>query len=451
MVRLLLEHGASVDVYDNAGRTALHRAAKFGHTGVVRVLLNSGADLAKRANGSMTALHLAASSQYCAPPDSNRAAFLSQRASVALPSFEHVTAINNGFRTMPVAVESVPGKGLGLIARESIASGSIVAYYLCRIYQSAHHRPSAYAIMRNDNPGSHEALMDGSGLPEDGFDIYDIDASMSFPPPGDDGIPYVGMYSNEITEGSSQSYNVKLDIVHDDVGRNRSLHKLVTTSDVAAGEEVAWYYGRGYQRIGYRVKRPPGESFCSVEDNAKMTRLLLEFGAEVEAKAASNGYTALHMASQIGDAHLVEVLAQEARADVDARAHSGQMALHVAALTGDNAEVAHVLLENGAAVDAQDDNGLAPLHYAASKGHARIVKALLESGATVDMRMATAGGLTALDLAASKGHLQVVRTLLQGGAADTDGLAQQLASSRGYEEVVRTLLKFSSKVCSEIA
>jgi ankyrin repeat protein len=39
VVQPLLENGANVEAKDDRGETALHRAAKYGHSNVVRLLI----------------------------------------------------------------------------------------------------------------------------------------------------------------------------------------------------------------------------------------------------------------------------------------------------------------------------------------------------------------------------------------------------------------------------
>ena len=68
MVRALIQMGAHVDEVDERGRTALHRAVKRGHLGVVGVLLKLGANVNKQAQGEAheAPLHLAARGRYSA-------------------------------------------------------------------------------------------------------------------------------------------------------------------------------------------------------------------------------------------------------------------------------------------------------------------------------------------------------------------------------------------------
>jgi ankyrin repeat protein len=47
---LLLENGAVVNALDYGGRTALHKAARRGHTTVAKMLLDKGANVDKSGN-----------------------------------------------------------------------------------------------------------------------------------------------------------------------------------------------------------------------------------------------------------------------------------------------------------------------------------------------------------------------------------------------------------------
>jgi len=59
IVRLLLSWGADVNAQDDRGRTALHRAAGCGMTGVIKILLENGADREVRDITERTALEWA--------------------------------------------------------------------------------------------------------------------------------------------------------------------------------------------------------------------------------------------------------------------------------------------------------------------------------------------------------------------------------------------------------
>ncbi len=122
------------------------------------------------------------------------------------------------------------------------------------------------------------------------------------------------------------------------------------------------------------------------------------------------GQTLLHEAALAGDAELAAVLIRLG-ADPDAKEAEGHTPLYRAS-TG---EVARVLLSAGAAADvASGPTQGAPLHQAARRGCVSIAEALLDLGATIDVR--DAKGQTPLRRAVNCRHLQVVRLLVRRGA-----------------------------------
>ena len=100
------------------------------------------------------------------------------------------------------------------------------------------------------------------------------------------------------------------------------------------------------------------------------------------------GDTALHLAAAAHDPVLVEVLL-ELGALVDARNRRGAQPLHYAVDALDARGVAAViaaLVAAGADPNAKDKSGVAPLHRAVRARCAPGVRALLESGADVNLR-----------------------------------------------------------------
>lgn len=88
--------------------------------------------------------------------------------------------------------------------------------------------------------------------------------------------------------------------------------------------------------------------------------------------------------------------------------------------------------------------GITAMLLAAEKGHAAVVRLLLEAGAERDITEAQ-HGRTAFHLASQKGHAEVVRVLLQAGAnpnaeAENRRTALQFAARNGHTEVVYLLL-----------
>ena len=429
VARVLLE-SAAVDARDGRGYTALHVAALRGHVEMVRMLLKGGAAVdAPSIDDGTTALHVSSSESRVemtvvllengASPDSRdregRTAL--HRATSALacvsqsprigratpPSLARISEIYDGFRGMDVAVKSVPTKGLGLVAQRRLSPGSAVAYYYTQMYEDEGHVNSNYAL----------------GRPQWVSDIF----NGSFPPAGGDGIPYLGPYANEVTEGSGQSYNAVIRSVSDDLENKRSLHALIATRPVAAGEEITWWYKQSYRREGYRAASPEGEPrHCDLGDNVKVARMLLGAGAAVDAANAKGG-TALHDAAGHNDVEMARMLL-ESGAAIDPRGAALETALHVAASRG-HAEVARVLVENGAAVDAKlKSQGSTALHICAAEGHLEVARVLLNKrgGASTLLEAVDDEGRTALQVATSSGQKRVARLLKSRAPSNAEEL-----------------------------
>jgi ankyrin repeat protein len=111
----------------------------------------------------------------------------------------------------------------------------------------------------------------------------------------------------------------------------------------------------------------------------------------------------------------------------------GETALHTCARTG-KPEAAKLLIAAGASVDPPESwRGQTPLMWAAAEGHAAMAKLLVEAGADVNARSTVVawerqrtdeprdkwlppGGLTPLLLAAREGRLEAARALVDSGA-----------------------------------
>jgi len=144
-------------------------------------------------------------------------------------------------------------------------------------------------------------------------------------------------------------------------------------------------------------------------DAAKVCRLL-RWGARAEEVE-----NLLHWAAGEDHPAVAEILLDNG-AEVDAKTNDnfGWTPLHLAA-SNDHITIAKLLLENGANVDAQDNYvGLTPLRFAANQNNPAVVNLLLAFGA--DANAKDAGGWTPLHLTAIRGHRIVAKLLLAFGA-----------------------------------
>ena len=126
--------------------------------------------------------------------------------------------------------------------------------------------------------------------------------------------------------------------------------------------------------------------WTAVNGDVETAQMLLYAGANVRATTRLGAYTSLLLASQYGQAAVVDALL-DAGADVHATTTSGATSLMLAAASG-SAEVVTTLIASGADVNAlESGRGQTALMFAAALGRAQALDVLLAHGA--DTTLAT--------------------------------------------------------------
>ena len=153
--------------------------------------------------------------------------------------------------------------------------------------------------------------------------------------------------------------------------------------------------------------------------HAEAAALLLNHGADVDAKDKRYGMTPLDLAflreSQKGGTALVRLLhARSAAWDANQPMPFGRNRLFFAIVHG-NTDMAAFLLEQGANPDTPDEAGKTPLCHAADRGRVEIAGLLMERGA--DVNHADREGNPPLRWAVEKGRTQLARALMDEGAS----------------------------------
>ena len=176
------------------------------------------------------------------------------------------------------------------------------------------------------------------------------------------------------------------------------------------------------------------QNFAAAENTAILAKLLINHGADVNAKINTKGhlagYTPLHLAAQYNTAEVAKLLI-DGGADVHAktegeRYYTGYTPLHWAARRKKSTEIARMLIVKGADVNAKAKHGWTPLHNAALVNATETAKLLIENGADVNaiISVVESGGCcydgqTPLDMAI--GHIYLngeeIRELLINAGA----------------------------------
>jgi ankyrin repeat protein len=183
-------------------------------------------------------------------------------------------------------------------------------------------------------------------------------------------------------------------------------------------------------------------------------KLLLDHGANANARAESWGHTPLMLAAKIAGARPTLELMRRAGADLSAN-NGGFTPLMAATVSGDLDNVKY-LVEQGADVRAATPAGYTVLHAAGLFGDAEMVRYLLEHGADADARVEISHGTddvgTPAIVAAMSGNVGILRPILeqrpdvniQGGAVGRTALL--CAATTGSAEAVRFLLASGASV-----
>jgi quinoprotein dehydrogenase-associated probable ABC transporter substrate-binding protein len=143
-------------------------------------------------------------------------------------------------------------------------------------------------------------------------------------------------------------------------------------------------------------------------DNPASARMLIAHGARLDA-TDNDGLTPLAIAAQNAKVKTIPVLL-DAGADVNARVtKGGYTPLMLASLSGSNV-LATSLIEHGADANAANSGGVTALMIAAAGNHPAIAKLLLQSGADVNAQ--SEDGRTALSIARAHSNDAVTKVLV---------------------------------------
>ena len=118
-------------------------------------------------------------------------------------------------------------------------------------------------------------------------------------------------------------------------------------------------------QYGYRPIQPI--HLAASRGFVAVVKLLLDYGAAIEAKSTLDGTEALYQAARSGHKAVVRLLLEHGAA-IEATDQSGHRPIHTAAGRG-HVAIVQMLLEKGAAIDAKDQYGYTPIHRAAEAGY----------------------------------------------------------------------------------
>lgn len=179
--------------------------------------------------------------------------------------------------------------------------------------------------------------------------------------------------------------------------------------------------------------------FGTCLNDISYVKCALTLGASVDSTDRKIGWgTALICSAESGNEKIGQLLI-DFGANVNAKDASQQTPLMIASYHG-NTKFAKLLLENGANVNHLDENGKAALIYAADGNHVAVTQILCKAGCPVNSK--NSEGWTALMFATYHTNLKIIKLLIKAGAdlnaKNNDGCtALDIAKAHGYNNIVQ--------------
>jgi len=183
------------------------------------------------------------------------------------------------------------------------------------------------------------------------------------------------------------------------------------------------------------------------ENQKQAATLLLDAGADVNARTETNGWTALHIAAMHSNKDVSKILIDRG-ADLDAVNNNNRKTPLVVAQFNGDLDFAAFLLDSGAKFDSRDRWGQTPLHQAATQGDIAFAELLINKGADINAK--DKSGLTPLFMATRWHQMQMIKWLISKGA-DVNTIMQgqtplHMACGIGWLDVVELLIAHGADV-----
>jgi ankyrin repeat protein len=413
IVRLLIEHGATVDIGKESGdRTPLLEAAGQGHVDVVKLLISKGADVNARVKGLTPLLLACAWGQMPAGPPGDKT------------------------KTIHILLEN--GADVNVQDESWLKTGRT---------------PLMYAVMQG-NAALVQALL-GKGAT---LDLKNKDGDTAVSLAKKDGLEYIAQLLEKHAGSANESAGQA----------NPDTHPLFIAIREDRPDKVKALISKG---ADVNLRTPTGSTplmYAADGNKLAIIRTLLRSGADVNAKNGANN-TALIFASVKGhlgvakellrrkadvnvkniggaDALIYAVVNKKAKAVEALLAHGanvtdtydeGKTSLLKAANDG-STDIAGLLLARKADVNAVDNNEMTALMIASEKGNAALVEMLLKAGADINKK--SKYGDTALSKAIQGHHVPIVKTLIKSGWKFDRRDALSSAVIAGDPEIFKLLL-----------
>jgi ankyrin repeat protein len=179
----------------------------------------------------------------------------------------------------------------------------------------------------------------------------------------------------------------------------------------------------------------------------KVVALLLDKGANINARSKKSKWSVLHWAAYRGNRDLLCYLMDNG-AKINLSDRDGLTPLHVASYRGIS-EIVRLLVDRKAKLNQADKDGYVPVHLAVMRNHWKAVEILIEAGA--DVRKTDPYKRTILHWSVLIGSNQITDLILKKNTLasvkdDFDRIPLHWAAQSGHVDMVDSLIRAKSKI-----
>jgi len=391
LVKLLVEHGANVNLVDENGYSPLISACAYNNSNIAKYLIEHGADI-------------------------NQSFFLNTPLNIVYQNGTPLTiACRNGNEDIALCLLEH-----GANVNDKDRSGCTPISYACK-------KGNVNIIRFLMNYGADESQCQFPFIPSLIIAYEENDEYM------------IEYYNEQIIK-----YNNNVQLCDACAYGNEIIVKYLVEHGVKVNEEK--YNVRTSSEAANKYNTTPLINACENNHEA-IIKYLVEHGADANKSCSYDGKTPLLMAYKNKNETIIKYLIDHG-ANVNKVDYSGDFSL-IKACENENEEMIKYLVEHGANVNYTNREGVSPLFKACSKGNETIVKYLIEHGANVNLESIYCD--TPLIKACYNGNEAVIKYLVEHGAninhTNSNGCTPLIIlCENGNEAIVKYLVEHGANL-----
>ncbi|EJD74415.1 hypothetical protein LOAG_18270 [Loa loa] len=375
VAKILLEHHARVDVFDENGRTALHLAAANGHLKLTQLLLTS-----KAFNDYPAVVKL-----FLKMRQNNRAVLTAIDLNGS--TCAHIAAVKGSYAVV---------KELMMIDKAMVIQAKTKTMEATALHMAAaggHDKIVKFLLENGANAENENAH---------GMTALHLGAKNGF-------VPILNVFDHSLWKKCSKKTGLNALHIAAYYGNSDFVMEMLKHVPASLRSEPPIYNHYVVKEFATEYGFTPLH-LAAQSGHDSLVRMLLNQGVQVDATSTTMSVIPLHLAAQQGHIAVVGMLLSRSTQQQHAKDWRGRTPLHLAAMNG-HYEMVSLLIAQGSNINVMDQNGWTGMHYATQAGHLNVIKLFVKSSA--DAQAETKEGKVPLCFAAAHNHVDCLRFLLK--------------------------------------